>query len=78
MGHCKIAYTYANNFERVRFEKEIWLADSPPLVIGCKKCVGIKKSAFKTSLRCLKTPIKFSSSDTNDPGEISSTFSKLH
>jgi hypothetical protein len=67
----------ANKFERVRFEKEIWLVDSPPLVIGCKKCVGIKKSAFKTSLRCFKTPIKFSLTDTNDPGEIS-TFLKLH
>ena len=43
MGPSKIAYIYANKFERVRFEKEIWLADTPPLVIGCKKCVGIKK-----------------------------------
>ena len=77
MGPSKVAYMYANKFERVRFEKEIWLADSPPLVIGCKKCVGIKKSAFKTSLRCLKTPIRFSLSDINDPGEIS-TFLKLH
>ena len=42
MGPSKVAYMYANKFERVRFEKEIWLADSPPLVIGCKKCVGIK------------------------------------
>ena len=54
MGHCKIAYTYANNFERVRFEKEIWLADSPPLVIGCKKCVGIKNIRIQDQFAMLK------------------------
>ena len=33
-------------------------------------CGHKKKSAFKTSLRCFKTPIKFSLSDTNDIFEI--------